>query len=47
MSNREGIFEMAIKFTKIKAIIDNWKVDDDEHELLEQIADIIDEEIEK
>ncbi len=32
------------KFTKIKAIIDNWAVDDDEHELLEQIADIIGEE---
>ena len=32
------------KFTKIKAIIDNWAVDDDEHELLEQIADIIEEE---
>jgi len=27
--------------SKIKLIIDNWAVDDDEHELLEQIADII------
>ena len=26
---------------RIKAIIDNWAVDDDEHELLEKIADII------
>jgi hypothetical protein len=33
------------KIIKIKAIIDNWAVDDDEHELLEQIADIIDEEV--
>lgn len=32
----------TIKFNKIKAIIDNWAVDDDEHELLEQIADIVD-----
>jgi hypothetical protein len=39
--------DVAIKFTKIKTIIDNRAVDDDEHELLEQIADIIDEEIEK
>jgi len=33
-----------IKFNKIKTIVDNWAVDDDEHELLEQIADIINEE---
>lgn len=26
---------------RIKAIINNWAVDDDEHELLEQIADIM------
>lgn len=26
---------------KIKAIIDGWAVDDDEHELLERIADIV------
>jgi len=31
----------AVKFSKIKSIIDNWAVDDDEHKLLEQIADII------
>ena len=31
----------TIKFNEIKAIINNWAVDDDEHELLEQIADII------
>lgn len=31
----------TIKFNKIKAIIDNWAVDDDEHELLEQISDIV------
>ena len=30
-----------IKFNKIKEIIDNWAVDDDEHELLEKIADIV------
>ena len=28
-------------YNKIKAIIDGWAVDDDEHELLEEIADII------
>ena len=33
-------------YDKIKAIINGWAVDDDEHELLEQIADIIDEETE-
>jgi hypothetical protein len=33
-------------YDKIKAIINGWAVDDDEHELLEQIADIIDEEAE-
>jgi hypothetical protein len=37
---------LAIKdvdiYDRIKAIIDNWAVDDDEHELLEKIADIID-----
>lgn len=27
--------------SKVESIIDNWAVDDDEHELLEQIADII------
>jgi hypothetical protein len=32
------------EYDKIKAIINGWAVDDDEHELLEQIADIIDEE---
>ena len=32
---------IATKFNKIKAIIDNWAVDDDEHELLEQISDIV------
>ena len=41
-------FDLAItevvKFAKIKSIVDNWAVDDDEHELLEQIADIINEE---
>lgn len=31
----------TIKFNKIKAIVDNWAVDDDEHELLEQISDIV------
>lgn len=31
---------------RIKTIIDGWAVDDDEHELLNQIADIIDEEAE-
>lgn len=38
---------LAIKdvdiYDRIKAIIDNWAVDDDEHELLERIADIIGE----
>jgi len=34
----------AVKFAKIKTIIDNWAVDDDEHALLEQIADIVNEE---
>jgi hypothetical protein len=29
--------------SKIKTIINNWAVDDDEHELLERIADIIGE----
>lgn len=28
-------------YDKIKAIINGWAVDDDEHELLEEIADII------
>ena len=32
------------KFTEIKAIIDNWAVDDDEHILLERIANIINED---
>lgn len=36
--------EDTIKFNKIKAIIDKWVVDDDEHELLEKIADVIDGE---
>lgn len=37
-----------IKFNKIKAIIDNWAVDDDEHELLEKISDIVyDTEVEE
>ncbi len=33
-------------YNRIKTIIDNWEVDDDEHELLEKIADIIDGETE-
>lgn len=40
-------FDFAIKalyaYDKIKDIIDDWAVDDDEHELLEQISDIVDE----
>lgn len=30
-------------YGKIKAIIDGWAVDDDEHLLLEKIADIVEE----
>lgn len=33
----------TIKFNKIKALIDNWAVDDDEHALLERIAYIVDD----
>lgn len=37
---------ITVKFTKIKELIDNWAVDDDEHVLLERIANIVDEEAE-
>lgn len=38
----EGMLALEV-VEKIKTIINNWAIDDDEHELLEQIADIIEE----
>ena len=38
------VSDLIKAYDRIKAIIDSWAVDDDEHELLEQIADIISEE---
>jgi len=44
MGYQDGVKKVnsdTIKFNKIKALIDNWAVDDDEHELLEKISDIV------